>query len=212
MPVPIKNRLLRDLVDDTNDVNYVRNDTIFKEGSPVRHIFFLRKGLIKIVKVGNKEDFIVSLVTPNSFFGLSSSFASEKYMVSAYALDQCIVNFIEIEKFRKIIRNDGRFAEDFIKMGVEIEMEIISRIIALNGKQLPGKLADALLCFSTRIFNNDLFTWPLNRQEMSNYLGVSLKSLNKTLKDFDRDGLIEMQKSEIKIIRKDILEKLSKTG
>ena len=193
-------------------VRFSKGDTIFKEGSPVKHLFYLQKGLIKLVKEKPEEEFIVSIIHNDTFFGLSSSYSTDKFHVSAYALDESYVNYIEIGYFRSLIRSDGYFAEQFIKVGINIEMGIINRMISLFGKQLPGKLSESLLFFSDVIFKNNSFFIPLNRQELANYIGVSVKSLNKTLKDFHNDGLIEIKKNEIHILKKEVLLRLSKTG
>ena len=207
----IKNSLVT-LLEDSHCVYFSRGDTIFKEGSPVKHIYFLKKGLVKIVKEMPDEEFIISLVRENLFFGLSSCYSTNIFRFSAYSINDSEVHYIEIEKFRNLTRSDGMFAEAFIEIGLQIEMEIIERMVSLNVKQLPGKLADTLLFFSNIIFKNLTYELPLNRQEMASYMGVSLKSLNKTLREFDKDGIISLANNQIAINRKDILEKLSQKG
>ncbi len=210
--MPDLSYLISVLVNDENDVMFSPGDTIYKEGSPVNYIYFLKRGLLKIVKEQVDNDFIITLVNENNFFGLSSSFATSKFQLSAYTLVDCVVNFVDIERFRSCIRSDGRLAEKFIEIGLNVEMEIINRMISLHSKQLPGKLADTLIYFVTRIFGKEKFSFPLKRQEMADYMGVSLKSFNNTLKEFDQDGIITINKNDITINKMDILQRLSLRG
>jgi len=56
------------------------------------------------------------------------------------------------------------------------------------------------------------FILPLDRLELSSFIGTSKKSLLQTLSEFKNDGLIELEGRKVKILRLDLIEKLNKTG
>jgi CRP/FNR family transcriptional regulator, polysaccharide utilization system transcription regulator len=82
----------------------------------------------------------------------------------------------------------------------------------MSQKQLPGRLAEILLCMSREVFKSNQFELPLNNNELSDFISTSRESVSRILSDFSKEGIISMNKKELTILKKDILEKISIKG
>jgi CRP/FNR family transcriptional regulator len=92
------------------------------------------------------------------------------------------------------------------------EMEAYRRCASRTQKQMRGNLADVLLEFSEKLFEEDEFTLPLSQSDIGNWVDAGRESINRTLSEFIQDGIIQMQGRQIKIIDKKMLKMISQNG
>jgi CRP/FNR family transcriptional regulator len=52
----------------------------------------------------------------------------------------------------------------------------------------------------------------LSRKDLADFAGISTESTVKLLKVFEKEGIIELNEKDIKIVKYDILRELSKRG
>ncbi len=194
-------------------VNYTAGETIFKQDTPVSHINYLQKGLVKIEnKSFNRKTRIVKIIKGGNFFELTSVIKGGLHQNSAISLVDSEVYFIDKSVFFKIVENNGKFAKKILELNSQYDLESFNWTISLFRKQLPGKVADLLLFFSNSIYESTDFELPLSRRELAEFIGVTKKSFIYTMGEFIHDGIIKSTKKKIEIIRMDIVEKLSQVG
>ncbi|MPM44294.1 hypothetical protein SDC9_90972 [bioreactor metagenome] len=92
------------------------------------------------------------------------------------------------------------------------ELNDYFRYASLAQKQIPGLVAETLLCFSEKLFNSDDFNMPLTRGEIGDLIGTSRESVSRVLSEMSQDKIIAFDCSQIKIINKDALNKISEKG
>lgn len=73
-------------------------------------------------------------------------------------------------------------------------------------------MADALLEFSDKIFLSDIFILPFSQAEFANLVDKSRESVSRVLTEFEKDGMIEIKRKEIKISIKKSLLLISQNG
>ena len=79
-------------------------------------------------------------------------------------------------------------------------------------KQGPGKIAEALLFFSEKIFESNSFVLPLTRNELGDLTCTSRETVSRILSDFSKSEILKINRSDITILNKKLLENISKTG
>lgn len=196
-----------------NNVTYKKGDNIFRQNMPSDFIIYVNSGLIKIEKsINNEAHFIFKILKGPAYIGISSAFGKSSFNYSAYALNDTKICMIEKQWFTEMLENNGKFAKKLFEIHCVEETESTNRILTLFRKQVPGRMADVMLFFSKDIFQSDEFDFPLSRDELANYIGVSRKSFIRTLSEFKNDKLISVEGKKIKIIREDLLYMLSRIG
>lgn len=201
------------IMSNINIVEYNRKDIILKQNSRTSHILYLSSGLIKISRELRKgKSLILKIENSGNFVGLTSILGGESYDFTVSAIESCTAIYIDVDVFTSILEKNGQF-------GIEISRQIsrstifnINRLSGLLYKQLPGRVADLIIYFSENIYRNSSFKFPLTRQELAELCGTTKESLIRTLSEFNHDRIIEMDRSNVKIISFDILKTLSRLG
>ncbi len=76
-------------------------------------------------------------------------------------------------------------------------MEIVA---SLSYKQMRGKLASALIYLSSEAFaHEDIFAY-LSRQDIADFASISVESVIKFLKEFEKEGILALENKHIHIL------------
>lgn len=194
-------------------ISFQKKDVIFRQGTITSHVMFLESGLVKLFREGrNERSLIIKIAKPGEFIGLVSMYGNETYHYSATAVEDAKVFFIDFKIFNSILSENGNYAIYLLKEIANDNLGIFDRIISQYHKQLPGKIADIILYFSTHIYNSETFEFPITRNELAELAGTTKESFIRTLAEFKNDKIIEIQGKLIKINSIDIIKTLSRLG
>ena len=198
---------------DRFETSYHKGEMVFKQGSASSHILMLTSGLAKIYLEGNNgRNLILKLIKPTQMFGGPGIFLDGRNYYSAAALEECTVCFIPQDKFRQAIRTNPDFAEKFIEHINRMAIFNFGRFSDLTQKQMPGRVADALLYLSKEIYETPKFRLTLSRQDLAEMTNLSKESVIRILKDFKDEGTIISTNDRIEIPNIKVLEKISMFG
>lgn len=204
----------KELIDNnSNIVSYKNLDSIIKQNTRTSHIMFIKSGMVKIFKEGKNEKIIIlKIAIPGTFVGLLSVFGDNLYQYSASSINNSEIIFIDVGIFREIINQNGTFATHLMS---QISLEglfMLDKLMSHVHKQLPGRIADVLLFFSERIYQNSIFDLPLTRRELAEFASTTKESFIRTLTEFKNDRIIKLNGRKVDIISMDILKTLSRLG
>jgi CRP/FNR family transcriptional regulator len=174
---------------------------------------FVRKGFVKIYKEGRNSKFIILKVEKtNNFLGLTSIFGGQLHEYSASAIDDCEIVYIDYNTFHKVLQKNGDYSLKVIQLLSIDSLYIFDRLMSQSHKQLPGRIADVLLHFSEKIYNNTVFTFPFTRRELAELAGTTKESFIRTLTEFKNDKIIKLDGSKVEIVSAKIVRTLSELG
>jgi len=192
---------------------YSRGEDICKQGAFASSIIFNLDGLIKLSIEGpNNKSFILRIVKPTEFIGLSSLFGENIYHYSAKTLKDTTVCMIEKASIIKLARENAVFASEIIKWHCSIETHHYKKLHSLTYKQLHGRLADTLIYLSQEDFDINIIFQYLTRKDLAELSAMSTEGAVRILSEFDNDGIVELKGKNIKILDLKKLEKISKAG
>jgi CRP-like cAMP-binding protein len=203
---------LEALEDNCAQINFRKGENIFREGTLATNIAYLKSGLVKIHMTGPNGDKILRLMKAPSYLGLPTTFGDKVNNYSATALTEATICFISLETFRDFIFKNGSFAYEIILDLCRNELRDYRKYANMAQKQLPGRLAEILLCFSHELFKTNKFELPLNNNELSDFISTSRESISRLLSEFSKEGIIAVNKKELTILKEDLLQKISLKG
>lgn len=190
------------------EMNYNRGEVIFKQGTIIPHVVFLKEGLVKIyLEHHNRKQPLC--IEKNGFIGLESMYNDKYFQYSVSALNETSVYLIELESFKKAIAENAFVGEAIIENINTRAKLLYERIITLTQKQAPGRVADIFKCLAERIFENDKFTLPCPRKDFAEMATISVESLSRILKEFKDEGIAEIDGKEVRILDKAKLDMIS---
>ena len=202
-----------DLITETKKrVLFKAGETIVKQGAPLSHVLSFTSGLAKVYIEGSgNKNLILQFVKPTQFLGSPGIYVDNIHYFSVAAVKDSSVCFIEIEVFKKIIRENCDFAEAFMKDVSVNGIFNYDRFISLTHKNMPGRIADGLLYLKDNIFTKEREIF-ISRQDLAEFTGMSKDSVIRTLKELAGDGILENNNGTITITDLNKLIKISELG
>ena len=194
-------------------IKYKKGEIICKQGSFVSNVMFVKKGLVKTYIDNGTSSLVLKIITDKNLLGLTSSNEEHNtFQYSATAYIDTEIKQINIDIFRKLLKENAEFAKEVINILAANNVQIYSRFFCLTHKQAYGRLADIILCLSDRVFKQAEFNLPLSRKELAELSGMSAETVIRMLKKFTEDHLIEMTGKNFKVLNKTKLKRISNTG
>lgn len=203
---------LKALESSCAQINFKKGEIIFREGTLATNIAYLKSGLVKVHMKGPVGDKILRLTKAPAYLGLPTTFGDKVNHYSATALTDVHICFISLDTFRDFIFKNGSFAYEIILDLCRNELSDYQRFTNMSQKQLPGRLAEILLCMSHEVFKSTTYELPLTISELADFISSSRESVSRQLSEFSKEGIINLNKKELQILNEDFLRKICSKG
>ena len=200
-----------ELVNSTRKrVFFKAGEMIVKQGAPMSHVISFNQGLAKVYIEGSgNRNFILQFIKPTQFLGGPGIFVDQIHYFSVTAIKDSGVCFIEMEIFKRILRQNINFAVGFMENMSKSTIYNYDRFISLNHKNMHGRIADALIYLHNSIFNGDGHRIEISRQDLAEMTGMSKDSVIRTLKELCDDKMLETDQRYIQITNMNKLIRIS---
>ncbi len=194
-------------------VIFRKGETIRKQGTYLSHVISISSGLAKVYIEGlNGRNSIINIVKPTSFIGGPGIFLDQIHHYTVTALMDTRVCFIDINVFKQLIDTNKKFAHGLLKDFSQIMLAVYNRLVNLTQKQMPGRMADALLYLFDEIFESERIDASISKQDLADLSGMVKDSAVKILRDLQNAGTIKVTEHEILLQNPEALRRISRTG
>jgi len=194
-------------------VFFKAGEIIVKQDAPMSHVISFNQGLAKVyIEGSNNRNFILQFIKPTQFLGGPGIFVDQIHYFSVAAIKDSAVCFIDIDIFKKILRQNMNFAEAFMENQSRSTIYNYDRFISLNHKNMHGRIVDALIYLHDHIFTDNDHRIEISRQDIANLTGMSKDSAIRTLKELCEDKILESDSQYIYIKDMGKLEKISEVS
>ncbi len=202
-----------ELVSDNKfEVKFRKGEIVRKQGTFLSHVISINAGLVKLYIEGyHEKNLILRLIKSQNFIGGPGMYYDQRHHYSVIALVETSACFIDINIFKQIIHSNPEFAAEFMKDISKNMLSSFDRLISLSQKQIPGRMADALLYLSQDIFNSNNILPIITKNELSELTSMSKDSVIRILRDFKNEGILNLNQG-IEIMNQDKLIKISNVG
>ncbi|MCK9204572.1 MAG: Crp/Fnr family transcriptional regulator [Bacteroidales bacterium] len=195
------------------EAEFKKGNILTHEGSMTSHIIYLKSGLVKeYVKSNNEKEHILQIIKKFSYLGLPSLFGDRINHYSYAALEDIKVCYIDAGIFNQLVKQNGNFAYEILVSISRESLNNFHRFMRQSQKKTYGRMADAILYFSTIIFEQNTFDIPFSRQELADLIGISRESATRVLIKFRDDGILSLEGRAICINNLELLRQISKNG
>jgi CRP-like cAMP-binding protein len=194
-------------------VLFRKDDNLTKQGAFASYVLFIISGYAKQYLEGDSSrSYNLRIIKPGDFVGLSSVFSGNTFTYSSVAITDCQVFLIEKDAIAKVAKENGKFGFQIIKRYCEQNTNLLGTINSLINKQMNGRLAETLLYIDAIKKSKQEIFQLLSRKDLADFAGISTESTVKILKSFEKDGLIELHEKDIRVIKYDTLDEISRKG
>lgn len=198
---------------DLDSLKYEKSSSFYKTGQLVFHedsravgVYCLNSGKVKLYKVGNDgKEQIVRFITPGELFGHSSIIGTRHYLVTAEAIEDSIICFINGNTFSDLAGKYPEITKTLITALGNMLNDAEDRMISLAQKPVRERLAEALLTLCHKFHPEgckDDNVLNLSREDLANIVGSATETIIRLLSEFREEKLISIEGR--RIILKDV--------
>jgi CRP/FNR family nitrogen fixation transcriptional regulator len=180
-------------------VNFERNAEVYGEGEPAEYLYKLVSGAVRVSKLmsdGRRQ--IGAFCLPGDFFGME---ADDEHHFSAEAVADSIILVVKRSGFIAKAAHDPRMVDALLLGAVAQLQRTQDHMLLLGRKNAQERLASFLLEMAARLSHNAAVELPMSRQDIADYLGITIETVSRTLAQLERDGVISMPISRRILLR-----------
>lgn len=171
-----------------------KGEYLFQEGAPIKGVFFIKKGFVKIeVKGKGDRPLILSIAGKGAILGhkMGDEMISHGTQAIAVSCVQCC--YVPYTYFEKIAGDCTMLQKQIIRQFLK-ELELVKKkAISLAHKTVREKIAEALLLLADAHLyyeQQQTFRVSLCRQDIADLVGTTKEQVSKILKDFEKENII----------------------
>ena len=189
-----------------------KGDYIFRNGDTFRSLYAVRSGTIKIYTTTDDGDNqVMGFYFPGEVIGFNA-IENNKHQCSAVALETstyCAINFDNFEKISVIIPSLQHQMFRLMSKELTTENELL---LTLCNKNAEEKIATFLISLSHRFeqrgYAANEFKLTMSRQDIGNYLGLTIETVSRIFSKLQRDKIIAIDHKIVEIKDREILHKI----
>lgn len=193
-------------------VSFKPGEIIVKQNALSTNVVYIQSGLVKIHIKGPVKERIMKVVKAPAYICLPGNFSQKVNHISATALEETSVCFIDLDVFKRFITTNGDFAYQVLLEMSKNEIRNFQNCLNNAQKQTAGRIADCILFFSKEIYNNSTYVLPVSRQELGDMVGTTRESASRTLTEFNHEKIISLEGKRITILNEKLLQQISEKG
>jgi len=195
--------------------DYPAGATIFSEGEPVKGIYEIYSGKIKVVSsYGTKMERIVSLATVEQMLGYQGLGGDMIYPVTAITLEESQVTFIPLDIFYKAVKANPEMALYLVKFYADQLKAVEIRMKQNSEMTVKEKVVVAILTiiksFGFNKQDTSLLSYTPSRKDIASLSDTTYESVIRVLGSLERDNIIKLEGKAIRIIDILTLQRIGK--
>jgi len=193
---------LRELTRLSQRVRLNSRSPLFSEGDRADSVFNVSEGTIRLSKLlpdGRCQ--IVGFALPGDFIGIAPNGC---YGFSADAIEPVKVCRLLKEPFARFVENKPRMLQrmnDFARQELVLAQ---GHMVSLGRRSAKEKVAAFLIGWRNRLLRIGRATktiyLPMSRQDIADYLGLTVETVSRTLTRLERDGVIAIVPGGVRLM------------
>lgn len=197
-------------------IQYKSGEHIYKQGARPAGLLCLSRGKVKIIVDNiNGSEQIISLKKPGDFLGFSDLLNEDVHTSSAIVLEDTVVCCIPENDFLSVVKKNLSLSSKIIKYLAFELVKANQRAANITQKHMRARLADALLYVNeTYGVSTDKRSLNVNlkRSDLGALSNMSTANAIRTLSEFVKSELVEVDRRKIEILNLPELQKISLIG
>jgi len=179
-------------------LSFGRNQEVYGEGEPAEYLYMVKSGCIRTSKsLNDGRRQIGAFYLPGDVFGLE---AGEEHSFSAEALSATTVRVVRRAALTSRISGDAAMASYLLKLTTDELQRTQDRVLLLI-KSAQERIAGFLLEMAKRSHAVNEIELPMCRQDVADYLGLTIETVSRTLTQLENSCAIELPPSRRIVLR-----------
>ncbi len=197
-------------LNNAEETDYKATENIYHDGGNSNHVFLIGKGVVKTYKIDEQgKELITALHKGNDFFGFSSFLQNIPYQVYATAIENTTIYKLSKSELKNVLENNHLISLKLIDYITDNVSEIKEHLLEMAYSSVRKKTASTILQFTQKMKKYTEGSVKISRSDLASIAGIATETFIRTLSDFKKEGMIDIEGRNIKILDKDKLTKVN---
>ena len=177
---------------------FARNSEIYGENEPADYLYKVASGTVRTYKVlvdGRRQ--IGGFHLPGDMFGFESG---DEHTFSAEAITDCKILVIKRIAVITLAARDNDVSQQMWALTAR-ELQRVQDHIMVLIKSAQERVASFLLEMAGRAAGDGAVELPMSRQDIADYLGLTIETVSRTLTQLEKTAAIELPTSRRIVLR-----------
>ncbi len=194
---------LKNFFDDNGEIlEYGKGDPIYQEGEHSNKIYLILKGVVKCHKMDEDgKQLITSLHPADDFLGFTSFMDNIPYLESATAVEPTELAAISKTSLKNILEKNHTVSLELVELLSGNITAFKDQLLQMAYSSVRKKTAQTLLQFAEILNRKIEDPIKISRNDLANVAGIAPESLIRTLSGFKKEGLIDIEGRNIRILQ-----------
>jgi CRP/FNR family nitrogen fixation transcriptional regulator len=170
--------------------HFSRDEEVFGEGEEAAHVYQVVSGAVRtyrILRDGRRQ--IDEFHFAGDYFGFE---IGETHRVTAEALTDASVRMIRRRALSDLAARRGDAARAIFRLTAEGLQRSQDHVLMLGRRSAQERVVGLLLDIAERTHAHAELDVPMSRQDMADYLGLTIETVSRTLTALQDEGLIAL--------------------
>jgi CRP/FNR family nitrogen fixation transcriptional regulator len=180
-------------------ITYEGGSEIYGESEPVEYIYKVLSGAVRTYKLlsdGRRQ--IGAFHLPGEFLGLE---AAADHQFSAEAINDCEILVVKRSALFAMAGRDAALARELWALTAADLARAQDHMLLLGRKSAAERVATFLLEMSRRASVSGTVELPMSRQDIADYLGLTIETVSRTISQFVSSAFIQLASSRRIVVR-----------
>jgi CRP/FNR family nitrogen fixation transcriptional regulator len=189
-------------------VQIAQGREIFAEGDDTDVFYKVMSGVVRVCKFlsdGRRQ--IAAFHVAGDVFGIELGTDRE---LAAEAVSDCTLVVYRRRSIELMASKDEAVSRQMFQIAMQNLSQATGHSLLLGRRGAAEKVAAFLLDWQARSARQDVIHLPMTRQEVADYLGLTIETVSRSISQFERDGIIALPNTrDVRILNTDALEDLA---
>jgi CRP/FNR family cyclic AMP-dependent transcriptional regulator len=184
-------------------MSYEKGAIILRQGDVADSFFVIVAGQVKVYIADESDpsrEVILKTLGPGDFFGEIPMFDQEPRSANVAALDRCHLQVLSYRAFQKAIETQPDIAAAVMETLAKRLRHADRRIGTLALMDISARVSRTLMELAIVSNGRRVVGEPFTQKDLASMIGASREMVNRTLKDLQDDGAIDIQRKSITIL------------
>lgn len=193
---------LKNFFDDHGEISkYKKGEVVYKESEHSNNIYLILQGVIKSHKMDESgKELITALYKADDFLGFTSFTDNIPYQESATAVEDSELAGISKSNLKDILEKSKNISFELMELLTDNLSAIKDQLLQMAYSSVRKKTAQTILQFADILNKKPEESIKISRNDLASVAGIATESLIRMLSSFKKDGLIEIEGRNIKIL------------
>ena len=193
---------LKNFFDDHGTVfSYPKDATIYNEGEHANYIYLIVKGVVKCHKLDEQgKELTTALHKEDDLFGYTSFTQNIPYQETATAIQPTEVVALSKSELTSVLNKNHQVTLELIQLLTDNISGIKEQLLQMAYSSVHRKTANTILKFAEKLNRRPEDPIKISRNDLASVAGIATETLIRTLSQFKKQGIIEIEGRNIKIV------------